>query len=188
MSAIPKCELEWCSILVLLCARMWIGQTDFSWMGWCSPLLLHLLLSGMQMFELVQILWVEEMSDCWWLCTLNTYLHILSCYPSWASCTFLRLGSRGRGLFFWSSVLMTCFYRDWSGFSWELPARDHVVKQYIFYDNIMECIYILAASSDSWHLMLHSITDPFHLGLEWEPGICYYAKVFIFSSHLQLLP
>ena len=55
---------------------------------------------------------------------------------------------------FLSSVLMTCLYRDWSGFSLEIPVCDHVVNQYIICDNIIECIYILAAWGDSWCLML----------------------------------
>ena len=108
---------------------------------------------------------------------------------------FFKIGQWWEQLVFLSSVLMTCLYRDCSGFSWEIPACDHVVKQYIICDNIIECIYILAASGDNWHLMLlkcerlnFTITNPFHLGLEWEPIIYYNAKVFIFCYHLQLLP
>lgn len=47
-----KPVLQWCSILVLLCMKLWTDQIDFYWEKYYSPILLHPLLNDVWIFTI----------------------------------------------------------------------------------------------------------------------------------------
>ncbi len=93
---------------------------------------------------------------------------------------------------FLSRILSVRLYKDCNDFREVVLACDQVVKQYVIWEMMIECMcicwHVISNESEIWKIEFDPVTNLFHLSLERKFGINQKSEVLAFRYNLWPLP